>query len=102
MKLKEGAIVKTLNGLHWIVLNVSKFDWTNGVNCDKPGLHLFTGYWYSFGEYPECDAYRGHNKNINHKCHGCYGKINPCDQPLKVVGYARNSYLMRKKMRKAP
>ena len=93
MKLKEGYIVKTLEGRYWIALSVSKFEWKNGVNCDKPGLQLFTGYWYN----KQANKYGTDNEHFRKI--GCYGKINHCDQPLKVVGYARNSYLIRKKMR---
>lgn len=93
MKLKEGFIVKTVKGRYWIVLNVTKKRWKEGVNCDSPGLHLFTGYWYN----KHVDKYSRDNEHFRKI--GCYGKINPCNQPLKVVGYTRNSFLIRRKMR---
>lgn len=98
MKLKAGMIVKTLKGSrnYWIVLPVTKRQWKAGVNCEKPGLHLFSGYWYTRQVVGLVKGELG--SNWNYKNTWCYGKINPCNQKLKVVGYARTSYLVRKKM----
>ena len=87
MKLRKGMIVKTLGyRRYWIVLPVTKIQHKAGVNCPKQGLHLFSGYWYS-------------ELTTTYKDIKCYGKINSCNQPLKIVGYVNNSFLIRKLMR---
>lgn len=95
MKLRKGMIVKTLGTRnYWIALNVSKQQHKSGMNCGEPGIYLFSGYWYAKGDWVGL-----FNKNLSHRDIGCYGKISTCNQPLKVVGYARNSFLVRKLMR---
>jgi hypothetical protein len=45
---KAGDLVKTKSRFRnkWVVLNVTKEDVANGLNCSGPGLYMFSGYWY--------------------------------------------------------
>lgn len=88
--MRKFAIVKTRGPYrrYWLALDVKHRDLGRGLNTDRTGLHLFSGYWY------------GREKFTTFKSHKAYGKIchiMPAD--ARVIGYARNSYLIRKLMR---
>lgn len=55
-----------------VVLRVTQQDINNGTNVRKPGLYIFSGYWY--GKDP--------------LAHSSYGKIH--GQVGKVIGTVRN------------
>lgn len=54
-----------------VALYVSKTDIKNGINVYRPGLYVFSGYWYG----------------TNPLSHRSYGKIH--GQTGKVIGKAR-------------
>lgn len=46
--MKHGDLVKVKGYSRlWVCLNVTKKDIGRGVFCEKPGLYLFGGYWYT-------------------------------------------------------
>lgn len=77
-----GTVVKA-NGRLWIAMDITRKHIKFGANARKPGIHLMTGYWYG----------------TNHLARESYGKIIEVPKTYKRVGYARNSYLIRRKMK---
>jgi hypothetical protein len=96
--MKNGTLIKKVDGSVWVALNVSAQRFSKGLNCKSQGLHLFKGFWYSRGNWTELDSWRGVYKNLTHKDVDCYGKISSLPKNYKILGYARNSYIIRKKL----
>lgn len=77
--MKHGDLVKVRGDRRkWVCLRVTQKDIHRGMNCERPGLYLFGGYWY----YKEA---KGGPLN-----HAAYGKIRCLEG--RVVGQVRNHY----------
>lgn len=66
----------------FVALSVTAKDIRRGLNVSKPGIHLFSGYWYA-------------NSTLGGPlCSGAYGKvIEPQDTfGMRVVGHVRSHY----------
>lgn len=86
--MKKFAIVRTTSKWrkHYIALPVTKRDMRR-VDVPEPGMYLFSGFWYGRSGRPDFKTHRGYGK-VGHTHAGC-----------RVIGYARNSYLVWKLMR---
>ena len=81
--MRERTLVKipSKGRRFWVAFNVTARDIKRGMFANKPGMHLFAGYW---------------NPKRRKFGHHAFGKLIELPSHYKIVGYVRNPEILHK------